>query len=94
MFTASPVVGKGVHRFGEFYAAYLYLAMMTYFDGRSLSGFAHWMRLQAREEVEHRPAPGLRQVPVRVGFVGRVDEQRMVADQEGPPVRRIGPGEL
>lgn len=37
----------------EFYAAYLYLAMMAYFDGRSLGGFAHWMRLQAQEEVEH-----------------------------------------
>jgi len=37
----------------EFYAAYLYLAMMTYFDGRSLTGFAQWMRMQAQEEVEH-----------------------------------------
>ena len=37
----------------EFYAAYLYLAMMAYFDGRSLTGFAQWMRMQAQEEVEH-----------------------------------------
>jgi len=37
----------------EFYAAYLYLGMMAYFEGRSLSGFGHWMRLQAREEVTH-----------------------------------------
>jgi len=37
----------------EFYAAYLYLGMMAYFEGQSLVGFGHWMRLQAREEVAH-----------------------------------------
>ncbi|MFQ5689486.1 MAG: ferritin [Gemmatimonadota bacterium] len=37
----------------EFYAAYLYLAMMAYFERSSLPGFAHWMRLQAQEEVGH-----------------------------------------
>jgi ferritin len=37
----------------EFYAAYLYLGMMTYFESRSLPGFAHWMRMQAQEEAAH-----------------------------------------
>lgn len=37
----------------EFYAAYQYLAMMTYFEARSLDGFATWMRHQAEEEVAH-----------------------------------------
>jgi ferritin len=37
----------------EFYAAYLYLGMMTYFESRSLPGFGHWMRLQAQEEAAH-----------------------------------------
>jgi len=37
----------------EFYAAYLYLGMMAYFEGQSLSGFGHWMRMQAREEATH-----------------------------------------
>jgi len=37
----------------EFHAAYLYLGMMTYFESRSLSGFGHWMRLQAQEEAAH-----------------------------------------
>lgn len=37
----------------EFSAAYVYLGMMTYFESRSLSGFGHWMRLQAQEEVAH-----------------------------------------
>ncbi|MEM1695181.1 MAG: ferritin [Desulfurococcaceae archaeon] len=33
--------------------AYLYLAMAAYFDGLSLEGFAHYFKVQAREEVEH-----------------------------------------
>jgi ferritin len=37
----------------EFYAAYLYLGMMAYFESRSLTGFGHWMRLQAQEEAAH-----------------------------------------
>jgi len=37
----------------EFYAAYLYLGMVTYFESRSLAGFGHWMRMQAQEEVAH-----------------------------------------
>jgi ferritin len=37
----------------EFYAAYQYLGMMTYFEGKSLDGFASWMRHQAEEEVAH-----------------------------------------
>lgn len=37
----------------ELYSAYLYWSMAAYFHDLSLDGFAHWMRLQAREEVEH-----------------------------------------
>jgi ferritin len=37
----------------EFGAAYLYLAMTAYFEGENLRGFAHWMRLQHQEEIEH-----------------------------------------
>jgi ferritin len=37
----------------ELYSAYLYLSMSTYFEGESLPGFAHWMRVQAAEEQEH-----------------------------------------
>jgi ferritin len=37
----------------EFYAAYLYLGMMAYFESRSLTGFGHWMRQQAQEEAAH-----------------------------------------
>lgn len=37
----------------EFYSAYLYLSMSSYFQGMNLPGCAHWMRLQYAEEVGH-----------------------------------------
>lgn len=37
----------------ELYSAYLYLSMSTYCEDVNLPGFAHWMRLQAQEEVGH-----------------------------------------
>jgi len=37
----------------ELFSAYLYLAMASHFEDKNLSGFGHWMRLQAQEEVEH-----------------------------------------
>lgn len=37
----------------EFFAAYLYLAMSAHLDNEALDGFAHWMRLQAQEEMGH-----------------------------------------
>jgi ferritin len=37
----------------ELYSAYLYLSMAAYSETANLPGFAHWMRLQSQEEVEH-----------------------------------------
>jgi ferritin len=37
----------------EFYSAYQYLSMAAYCESANLPGFARWMRMQAREEVEH-----------------------------------------
>ncbi|MCE4618930.1 MAG: ferritin [Desulfurococcales archaeon] len=37
----------------ELYSAYLYLSMASYFEERGLNGFAHWFKLQAKEELEH-----------------------------------------
>jgi ferritin len=37
----------------ELYSAYLYLSMAAYCEAASLPGFAHWMRMQAQEEVFH-----------------------------------------
>ncbi len=37
----------------ELYSAYIYLSMSAYFDKENFSGFAHWMKKQANEEIEH-----------------------------------------
>lgn len=37
----------------ELYSSYLYLAMESYFQSISLSGFAAWMRAQVQEELFH-----------------------------------------
>ena len=37
----------------ELYSAYLYLSMAGSFEVANLTGFAHWMRQQSREELEH-----------------------------------------
>jgi len=37
----------------ELYSGYIYLGMAAYFEGENLPGFAHWMKRQAEEEVEH-----------------------------------------
>jgi len=37
----------------ELYSSHLYLSMSAYFESVDLAGFAHWMRIQAQEEVVH-----------------------------------------
>lgn len=37
----------------ELYSAYLYLSMASHFDANNLKGFSHWMKVQAKEELEH-----------------------------------------
>ena len=37
----------------ELYSAYIYLAMAAYFEAKNLTGFAHWMKVQYKEEVNH-----------------------------------------
>lgn len=37
----------------ELYSAYMYLAMSADCSDRNLNGFASWLRMQSREEVEH-----------------------------------------
>jgi ferritin len=37
----------------ELYSSYIYLSMAAYFESSNLPGFAHWMNLQAGEELEH-----------------------------------------
>ena len=37
----------------EFAAAYHYFAKAAYCDNRSMDGFAHWMKVQAQQEIQH-----------------------------------------
>lgn len=37
----------------EAYSAYLYYAMVGYFETKNLKGFANWMLIQAQEEITH-----------------------------------------
>jgi ferritin len=37
----------------ELFSAYQYMALGAYFSERNFKGFAHWMRLQAQEEMAH-----------------------------------------
>lgn len=37
----------------EFYSSYLYLSMAAYAQSQNLPGFAHWMKLQQQEEIDH-----------------------------------------
>jgi ferritin len=49
--TMEQALNKQVNR--EFYSAYLYLAMSSYFETTNMKGFAKWMRIQAKEEQIH-----------------------------------------
>ena len=46
--TMEQALNKQVNR--EFYSAYLYLSMSSYFESVNMKGFAHWMKIQAKEE--------------------------------------------
>jgi ferritin len=37
----------------ELYSSYIYLSMSAYCEANNLPGFAHWMRAQSQEELEH-----------------------------------------
>ena len=37
----------------ELFSSYIYLSMAAYFESVNLPGFAHWMRVQSQEELEH-----------------------------------------
>ena len=53
MLSATVEDGLNEHLNLEFSSYYLYLSMAAYFSKKNLSGFAHWMRLQAEEERLH-----------------------------------------
>ena len=68
----------------ELFSGYLYISMSAHFDHENLPGFAHWMRLQAQEELAH--AMRLFDYVIRRG--GRVELQAIEAPatQFGSPL--------
>jgi len=67
----------------ELYSSYLYLSMSAYFEAANLPGFAHWMRVQAREEEGH----GMKFYEHIVDRLGRVKLQAV----ECPPAEWDSP---
>jgi len=41
------------HMNKEFYSYYLYISLAAHFESANLKGFAHWLRIQANEELGH-----------------------------------------
>jgi len=37
----------------EIYSSYVYVAMSSWLKSRNLNGFAHWMEVQVKEELDH-----------------------------------------
>jgi len=49
--TMMDAINKQINK--EFFSSYLYLSASTYFETNNLSGFANWMKVQAKEEASH-----------------------------------------
>lgn len=45
--------GLNDHIGEEMYASYLYLSMAAFCHGQGLNGFAHWLKIQSKEEWGH-----------------------------------------
>jgi ferritin len=61
----------------ELYSAYLYYSMAAYFEALSLKGFAHWLRVQALEEMTH--------VQKFYGYINDRGGRVLLAPIEAPP---------
>lgn len=49
--TMEEALNRQINR--EFYSSYLYLAMSAYCETLNMRGFAHWLKVQAKEEHGH-----------------------------------------
>lgn len=47
----TDIINKQIN--AELYSAYLYLAMAVWCTDQNLPGFAHWLKVQAKEETGH-----------------------------------------
>jgi len=67
----------------EFYSAYLYLAMSSYFKGINLNGFATWMEVQTLEELSHAMK--------FFHFINDRGKRALVTAIDGPPTEWVSP---
>jgi ferritin len=65
------------HLNAELYSAYLYLSMAAYFESEDLEGFAQWMKVQAREEMDH--------VVRMYGYINERDARVLLRSVAAPP---------
>lgn len=68
----------------EMWSSNLYLSMSFYFAKEGYEGFAHWMRLQAKEESEH--ALMLADYVIKRGGEAKVDKIDVVPTGWGSPL--------
>lgn len=67
----------------EFYSAYLYLSMESYFKSLNLNGFANWMRVQTQEEIMHA---------MKIyDFINERGGRALLKGIEGPPTKWKSP---
>ena len=57
----------------EMWSSNLYLAMSFYFEKEGFSGFAHWMKKQSHEELEH--AYAMADYIIKRGGMAKVDKR-------------------
>jgi|SRR3989339_2150962 len=63
----------------ELYSAYLYLAMSAHFENVNFRGFAHWLKIQAQEELGHAMR--------FYSYIVEIGEKVVLEKVETPPVR-------
>lgn len=68
----------------EIWSANLYLSMSFYLQHEGFDGFAHWMREQSKEEMEH--AYALADYVMKRGGVAKVDKIDVVPQGWGSPL--------
>ncbi|WP_455587217.1 ferritin [Bacteroides sp.] len=68
----------------EMWSANLYLSMSFYFDREGFSGFAHWMKKQSQEELEH--AYAMAGYIIKRGGTAKVDKIDVVPSGWGSPL--------
>ena len=68
----------------EMWSSNLYLAMSFYFEKEGFSGFAHWMKKQSHEELEH--AYAMADYIIKRGGMAKVDKIDVVPNGWGTPL--------